>query len=600
MSSKTETTESEEQSAADGDQQGKSDECCTKGVTRRDCLKAGGIGLGLSLGAGSSSLFGENGTTERESVNFGFGGLPILDEHLVPYFVDDKGRDPMGQLPMGARIKQRFGGVDTYSMVAPRGQAAIDVIRTTGSETAAAALVAGDEIIDSRYLSAGTTRLTGATGTGEKIIVQVFNLESSAGTYELEASEQKQAPYHDEAWDIPGRIQAEDYDTGGPGVAYEDTTEQNKGGAYRDGQVDIQSTSDDGGGYNIGWNRAGEWTEYTVDSAPGTYTVNLRVASPRGRGEIRVLLDGQELGTVDVPETGGWQNWTTITIPGVSVDESEGSILRIESIEGKYNLNWIEFVASTSTETQTATPTETRTPTLTPTATPTETRTPTPSPTPTATPSLTETATSTPTRTETPSPTETPTETPEQAPYQGQTWTVPGTIQAEDYDTGGPGVAYEDTTEQNKGGAYRDGQVDIQSTSDDGGGYNIGWTEAGEWTEYTIETIAGKYEARLRVASYRGNGRIKLVLDGETLGEVDVPETGGWQNWETITISGLDLGAGQDRVLRVKTVEGRYNLNKIEFVDTAAESGETTTTSPDNWSYGSQGYGEGGYGGVSS
>jgi len=586
MSSKIETTESGEQSAADQNQQGKSDERSTKGVTRRDYLKVGGIGLGLSLGAGSSSLFGENGTTERESVNFGFGGLPILDEHLVPYFADDKERDPMGQLPIGARIKQRFGGVDMYSMVAPRGQAAVDVIRTTGSETAAAALVAGDEIIDSRYLSAGTTRLTGATNIGEEIIVQVFNLESSAGMYELEASEQKQAPYHDEAWDIPGRIQAEDYDTGGPGVAYKDTTEQNKGGAYRDGQVDIQSTSDDGGGYNIGWNRAGEWTEYTVDSAPGTYSMNLRVASRRGSGEIRVLLDGQELGTADVPKTGGWQNWTTITIPGVSVDESEGSVLRIESIQGKYNLNWIEFVASTSTETQTATPTETRTPT--------------PSPTPTATPSLTETATSTPTRTETPSPTETPTETPEQAPYQGQTWTVPGTIQAEDYDTGGPGVAYEDTTEQNKGGAYRDGQVDIQSTSDDGGGYNIGWNRAGEWTEYTIETIAGKYEARLRVASDRGNGRIKLVLDGETLGEVDVPETGGWQNWETVTISGLDLGAGQDRVLRVKTVEGRYNLNKIEFVDTAAESGETTTTSPDNWSYGSQGYGEGGYGGVSS
>ena len=378
MSSKIETTESEEQSAADGNQQGKSDECCTKGVTRRGCLKAGGIGLGLSLGAGNSSLFDENGTTERESINFGFGGLPVLDEHLVPYFADDKERDPMGQLPMGARVKQRFGGVDMYSMVAPRGQAAVDVIRTTGSGTAAAALVARDEIIDSRYLSAGTTRLTGATGTGEEIIVQVFDLGSSAGMYELEASEQKQAPYHDEAWDIPGRIQAEDYDTGGPGVAYEDTTEQNEGGGYRDDQVDIQSTSDDGGGYNIGW------------------------------------------------------------------------------------------------------------------------------------------------------------------------------------------------------------------------------TEAGEWTEYTIETIAGKYEARLRVASYRGNGRIKLVLDGETLGEVDVPETGGWQNWETVTIPGLDLGAGQDRVLRVKTVEGGYNLNEIEFADTAAESGETPTTSPDNWSYGSQGYGEGGYGGVSS
>jgi competence protein ComEC len=114
------------------------------------------------------------------------------------------------------------------------------------------------------------------------------------------------------------------------------------------------------------------------------------------------LLDGKELGTVDVPKTGGWQNWTTVTISGVSVDEATGNILRVETAEGGYNLNWIEFVTSSSTETQTATPTETQTPT--PTSAPTKTPTPTPTPTPTATPTPTPTPAPTPTPTATPTP----------------------------------------------------------------------------------------------------------------------------------------------------------------------------------------------------
>jgi hypothetical protein len=175
---------------------------------------------------------------------------------------------------------------------------------------------------------------------------------------------------------------------------------------------------------------------------------------------------------------------------------------------------------------------------------------------------------------------------------------IPGMIQAEDYDVGGSGVAYADTTAEGEGN-YRDGAVDIQETTDDGGGYNVGWTEAGEWTEYTVETVTGTYEARFRVASDDGGGRIRLLLDGESLSEVDVPDTGGWQNWQVVSIPDLTLEAGQERVLRVEVVEGGYNLNWFEFVDSAAETG-TPVTTPEDWDYGSQGYGEGGYGGVTA
>ena len=60
-------------------------------------------------------------------------------------------------------------------------------------------------------------------------------------------------------------------------------------------------------------------------------------------------------------------------------------------------------------------------------------------------------------------------------PYGGTPWPVPGVIQAENFDNGGQGVAYYDTTPGNTGGAYRSTDVEIQATSDTGGGYNVGW-----------------------------------------------------------------------------------------------------------------------------
>jgi hypothetical protein len=83
---------------------------------------------------------------------------------------------------------------------------------------------------------------------------------------------------------IPGKIEAEDYDVGGEGVAYHDTTLGNEGGEYRSDDVDVQSTTDGGDGHNVGWIEAGEWLEYTVDVAStGLYDIQVRVASAMDR-----------------------------------------------------------------------------------------------------------------------------------------------------------------------------------------------------------------------------------------------------------------------------------------------------------------------------
>src|SRR5687768_5769553 len=62
-------------------------------------------------------------------------------------------------------------------------------------------------------------------------------------------------------------------------------------------------------------------------------------------------------------------------------------------------------------------------------------------------------------------------------PYGGTTATIPGTVQIENFNTGGQSVAYNDIEATNNGGQYRTAEgVDIEATTDTGAGFNVGWT----------------------------------------------------------------------------------------------------------------------------
>ncbi len=155
-----------------------------------------------------------------------------------------------------------------------------------------------------------------------------------------------QGPYGGSPRAIPGTIQAEDFDEGGQGVAYHDSTSGNSGGSYRTSDVDIEPTSDSGGGFNLGWIVTGEWLEYTVQIASaGLYTLDARVASTGSSGSVRFDLDGADIsGTMAVPNTGGWQSWTTVTKTGVSLPAGT-HILRMTALGGDFNINWIRLTS---------------------------------------------------------------------------------------------------------------------------------------------------------------------------------------------------------------------------------------------------------------
>src|SRR5215469_11460850 len=126
-----------------------------------------------------------------------------------------------------------------------------------------------------------------------------------------------QGPFNGTPAPVPGTVQAENYDTGGQGVAYNVATVNGSANSYRPDGVDLEATTDTGGGYDIGWTATGQWFKYTVNAASaGTYSVSIRLASPSGVTDALHIANssGTNLsGTVSVAATGGWQTWTTVT-----------------------------------------------------------------------------------------------------------------------------------------------------------------------------------------------------------------------------------------------------------------------------------------------
>ena len=101
---------------------------------------------------------------------------------------------------------------------------------------------------------------------------------------------------------VPGRVEAENYDTGGEGVGYS-TGRANWGNANpRSDSMDIGSDTAASGGYYIGWTASNQWFRYTITAASaGSYTVGF-VVSTTWNSSIHVTIDGVNVtGSVALP-----------------------------------------------------------------------------------------------------------------------------------------------------------------------------------------------------------------------------------------------------------------------------------------------------------
>ncbi|WP_175532020.1 carbohydrate-binding protein [Paenibacillus sp. yr247] len=106
--------------------------------------------------------------------------------------------------------------------------------------------------------------------------------------------------------------------------------------------IQLETTTDTGGGLDVGWIDAGDWMYYNVNvPTAGTYTVQYRVASPNTTGQIQLQSGATVLATTAVPNTGGWQNWQTVT---TTVNLNAGQqTLRVYAGGSGFNVNWINF-----------------------------------------------------------------------------------------------------------------------------------------------------------------------------------------------------------------------------------------------------------------
>ncbi len=142
---------------------------------------------------------------------------------------------------------------------------------------------------------------------------------------------------------------------------------------------------------------------------------------------------------------------------------------------------------------------------------------------------------------------------------------IPGIIEVENYDRGGQGMAYSDNDATNSGGLFRPNEgVDIEASET--GGFNVGWTNGGEWLEYTVDVAeTGTYTVQSIVASPDGKGSIHLKMDGTDItGSIHIPVTSGWQQYSTVTTAGIKLKSGV-HILQLFEETGGFNIDKIIF-----------------------------------
>ncbi len=103
--------------------------------------------------------------------------------------------------------------------------------------------------------------------------------------------------------------------------------------------------------------------------------------------------------------------------------------------------------------------------------------------------------------------------------------------------------------------------IQTEPTADEGGGENVGYIDPDDWMIYSVNVpTTGSYTVSYRIASITG-GSLKIEKSGGSVlyGEIDLPATDGWQNWQTVSHT-VNLTAGQQHI-GIASSGGAWNIN---------------------------------------
>lgn len=162
-----------------------------------------------------------------------------------------------------------------------------------------------------------------------------------------------QTPFEGTSIEVPGRVEAEDYDEGGEGIAfhevntnYEPDPASNVYRANSDPDVEVISGND----YGVGYVEDGEWLEYTINAtASGWYNVFYNIAQPMDQfnspvGKIKLLIDNLEwVEATDMVYTAGWTSYELVEYVGAAYLTAGTHILRMEFERGNVNVDYLEI-----------------------------------------------------------------------------------------------------------------------------------------------------------------------------------------------------------------------------------------------------------------
>ena len=398
---------------------------------------------------------------------------------------------------------------------------------------------------------------------------------------------------------IPGLVYLSDYDLGTNGIAYYDqdvanyslSTDQyeawNRGWTYRNDGVDIQENSDtnNSNGLHLSFIEKDEWVNYTVNVLEsGFYNIDLRYATTQSGGQIKYLIDGNDISEqITLSNTGGWNNFTNHSTNNIFIGEGIQTFQILVTGTIGFNMSSLNFSISND-----------------------------PIPAMQAMSAVTVAD-------------ERSVNLALNHPLPAQTIDVSSfeflvneevyNIESIEIDPSNNLVLiitlsdylhYQDNIKINHTGGvinsdynsvlgalidfpvennleerfYIPGLIQAESftnqsglvtenTTDAGGGLNIGYTDVNDYAEYPVFiSQSGIYDLNLRVAAQWQSGQIEISLiengTSEILGLFNLPVTGGWQSWVTSS-NEVDLVAGV-YTLKVRVAQPGFNFNWMELL----------------------------------
>ena len=156
-----------------------------------------------------------------------------------------------------------------------------------------------------------------------------------------------------------------------------------------------------------------------------------------------------------------------------------------------------------------------------------------------------------------------PDEPPEEyGPYGDAPATIPGTIEAENYNKGGADKGYYDLSKGNEGGKFRKDDVDIYQPNM---GIVVGHCQKGEWLKYTVSVAAdGEYEISALVAGENGTGSFKLYMDSVEIGTEIANDGSGFETFSVVSGGKATLKAGEHE-LKLEITNDWIDIDYVEF-----------------------------------